>query len=102
MKPAPPHPGGPLVLSVYVQPGARRTEVAGFHGDALKIRVAAPPVEGQANAELIRFLAEALDVPVCRVRIASGAGARRKRVEVTAPAQAIEALLRAAAEKDKR
>lgn len=100
MKSAPAHPGALVKLNVYVQPGARRTEVTGFHGGALKIRVAAPPVEGKANAELTRFLAEALGVPARQVRIASGASARRKRVEVIAPAQAIEALLRAAGDKD--
>jgi uncharacterized protein (TIGR00251 family) len=88
-------------LSVYVQPGARRTEVAGFHAGLLKIRLAAPPAEGKANAELERFLAQALGVPARQVRIVSGASARRKRVAVTAPASGIEALLRAAAEKKK-
>jgi uncharacterized protein (TIGR00251 family) len=48
---------GAVVLVLHVQPGAKRTEVAGVHGDALKIRLAAPPVDGKANAELVRFLA---------------------------------------------
>jgi uncharacterized protein (TIGR00251 family) len=69
-------------LVLHVQPGARRTEVAGRHGDAIKVRVAAPPVEGAANAELVRFLAELLGVPRAAVRISSGSRGRRKTVVV--------------------
>ena len=69
-------------LTVQVQPRARRSEMAGLHGDALKIRIAAPPVDGEANAELIRFLAEALMVPRGAVSLRSGAGSRRKVVDV--------------------
>lgn len=93
--------GNRLQLTVYVQPGARRTEVVGVHDDALKVRIAAPPVEGKANAELVRFLAQALGVPKQQVRITRGAGARRKQVEVMAPAQVIEALLRAGAARER-
>jgi len=52
-------PSAQPALLIHVQPNARRTEVAGRHGDAIKIKVAAPPVNGAANAELIRFLADA-------------------------------------------
>jgi uncharacterized protein (TIGR00251 family) len=69
-------------LVIHVQPRARRTEVAGRHGDALKVRLAAPPVDGAANAELVRFLAEALGVPRRAVRVVAGQTARRKVVEV--------------------
>ena len=69
-------------LTLHVQPRARRTEVAGLHGAALKIRLAAPPVDGAANDELVRFLAEQLGVPCRAVRLVAGAGARRKVVEV--------------------
>jgi uncharacterized protein (TIGR00251 family) len=69
-------------LVLHVQPRARRTEVAGRHGDAVKVRLAAPPVDGAANAELVRFLAERLGVARAAVRIVAGAGARRKLVEV--------------------
>ena len=58
---------GDLVLLLHVQPGAKRTEVAGIHGETatgrLRIRLAAPPVDGKANAELVRFLAAAFGVP---------------------------------------
>ena len=69
-------------LAVYVQPRASRTEVVGIHGDQIKIRLAAPPVDGAANAELIRFLAKALTVPRSAVVITAGSGSRHKRVRV--------------------
>lgn len=70
------------VLSIRVQPNASRTECAGLHGEALKIRVAAPPVDGAANEALIGFLAEELGVPRASVSVQSGTGARSKRVLV--------------------
>jgi hypothetical protein len=82
------------ILAIHVQPRAARTEVAGIHGDAIKIRLKAPPVDGAANDELIRYLAERLGVPRAAVRILSGAAARRKRVEVTGPGDARARLLR--------
>ena len=70
------------VLRVRVGPGARRPGVAGVHGDALRVRVAAPPAGGAANRELLRLLAEKLDLRAGDVTIESGAGARVKRVRV--------------------
>jgi len=69
-------------LTLHVQPRAGRTEVVGLHGAALKVRLAAPPVDGAANDQLVRFLAERLGVPRRAVRLVAGAGARRKVVEV--------------------
>lgn len=69
-------------FAVYVQPRASRTEIVGPHGDALKIRVAAPPVDGAANEELVRFLSRCLSVSASAVRVSSGAAGRRKVVEV--------------------
>lgn len=71
-----------VVLSVHIQPKASTTECVGIHGDAVKIRVAAPPVDGAANDELIRFLARRLSIPVSSVQIKSGAGGRHKRVVI--------------------
>lgn len=70
------------VVPLHVQPRAAKTEVVGLHGDAIKIRLKAPPVEGAANDELIRFLAKKLGVPRHAVRIVSGATSRTKRVSV--------------------
>ena len=70
------------ILTIHVQPGAARTEYAGPHGDALKFRVAAPPVDGAANDLLCRSLAARLGVPKSGVIIQAGGAARRKRVLV--------------------
>jgi uncharacterized protein len=72
----------PARLVVWVQPRASRTGVAGMHGDAVKIRLAAPPVDGAANEELIRFLAEILGVARSAVSVAAGETSRRKTIEV--------------------
>ncbi|WP_455379179.1 DUF167 domain-containing protein [Petrachloros mirabilis] len=70
------------VLAVHVQPKASRTECVGTHGDALKIRVAAPPVDGAANEELIRFLAQEFSIVRSSIQIESGATGRRKRIRL--------------------
>jgi uncharacterized protein (TIGR00251 family) len=75
-----------------VQPGASRTEVAGLHGDCLKIRLSARAVEGEANACLVEFLADALGVAKRAVSIDSGATSRRKRVAVESPTRGPEVL----------
>ncbi len=69
-------------INVYVQPRASKTGFAGMHGDAWKIRVAAPPVDNAANSALIDFLASKLDVPKRDIRIAAGHTGRRKVVEI--------------------
>jgi hypothetical protein len=70
------------ILTVHIQPKASATECVGIHGDAIKIRVAAPPVDGAANDELIRFLARRLLIPSTSVQIQFGASGRHKRVLV--------------------
>ena len=87
-------PGGTLLLTVHVQPGARRTEVAGLHGNALKIRLAAPPLEGKANAKLVEFLAAAFSVPERAVRLVRGEKSREKVVEISGSSLGPETLLR--------
>ncbi|HSG81812.1 MAG TPA: DUF167 domain-containing protein [Gemmatimonadota bacterium] len=69
-------------FAVRVQPRASRTEIVGKHGDALKVRIAAPPVEGAANSELIAFLAKRLGIPKSAVQIVGGTQGRDKLVEV--------------------
>jgi uncharacterized protein len=73
------------MLQVHVQPGASRTEVAGMHGEALKVRLAAPPVDGKANAELLRFLAEVFGVPRRNVTLLRGETSRAKVVRIGRP-----------------
>lgn len=69
-------------LDFYVQPRASRTEVAGQHDGAIKIRLAAPPVDGAANAALVEFVAKRLGLPKSRVRVVTGLSSRRKIVEI--------------------
>lgn len=73
---------GVIRLRVRVQPRASRTEVVGEHDGALKLRLAAPPVDDQANRELVRFVAKALGVSPSRVRLVSGATSRSKTLEI--------------------
>ncbi|MFA7268777.1 MAG: DUF167 family protein [Sterolibacterium sp.] len=84
--------GDSVVLSLHIQPGAKKTQVAGLHGAALKIRLSAPPVDGKANDALIGFLAESLGVARGCVELVSGASSRAKRVRVTGVAAATVAL----------
>ncbi len=90
-------PAGDLVLTLHVQPGARKTEIAGMHGDALKLRLAAPAVEGKANACLVGFLAGELKVGRSQVELLTGATGRRKRVLVRGVSQPSVAALRRSA-----
>jgi uncharacterized protein (TIGR00251 family) len=73
---------GAVVVHVHVQPRAGRTEITGRHGDALRIRVAAPPVDGRATDAARRALADALDVAPSAVTIVSGERSRLKRMRI--------------------
>lgn len=90
---------GELVLRLHVQPGAGRTAVAGRHGDALKVRVAAPPEGGRANEACLALVAEVLGVKRDAVELTSGPSSRTKRVRVTGveEADAVRLLERALA-----
>jgi uncharacterized protein (TIGR00251 family) len=79
--------GDDALLVIHAQPGAKKTEYAGIYGDALKIRVAAPPLEGRANTELQRFLAHTFGVKLQSVVLLSGDNARHKRFRVLSPTQ---------------
>ena len=74
---------GRITLTLHIQPGAKKTEFAGRHGDALKIRLAAPPVDGKANEALIKFIAATLHLPKSSVMLKSGQTSRRKVLEVS-------------------
>jgi len=71
-----------LTLTLHVQPGARKSGIAGIHGDALKIRIAAPASDNKANGALVEFLGETLGVPKSAIATRRGATGRRKVVEV--------------------
>ncbi len=77
--------GDDLILRIQVQPRARRDEVAGLHGDRLKVRLAAPPVDGRANAALLTLFAEFFGVPKKRVILLAGESGRSKRVRIVKP-----------------
>jgi uncharacterized protein (TIGR00251 family) len=85
--------GKSIVLVLHVQPGAKRTEVAGLHGEALKIRLAAPPVDGKANEALLSFIADKFDVPQRGVELLRGGQSRHKMVKVTGSVVLPESLL---------
>ena len=84
-------------LTVHVQPKASRSEIAGLHGDALKVRLAAPPVDGAANEELTRVIAKWAGVPRAAVRLVSGHTSRRKILEIEGvTAEQIQTLIKTA------
>ena len=75
--------GGGVTFAVRVVPRASRNEIVGVHGDALKVRLTAPPVEGRANEALVAFLAKRLGVRKSQVEIVAGATSRRKMIRVS-------------------
>jgi len=77
--------GEQLVLDCHLQPGASRIGFAGLHGDRLKIRISAPPVNGKANSMLLAFLAKAFGVSKQQVMLVSGQTGRQKRVAISSP-----------------
>ena len=87
------HNGEVLTLTLHIQPGAKRSELAGLHGEALKIRLAAPPIEGRANEALLKFIANLFDVPVRQVELKQGEQSRHKVVAITGSKVAPESLL---------
>jgi len=72
-----------VLLPVRAVPRASKNEIQGVHGDALKVRLQAPPVEGKANQALIRFLSDALDISRSQISVASGETGRNKTVLIT-------------------
>ena len=74
---------GGVYISLHIQPGAKREGVTGLFGSSLKIALNSPPVDGKANAALLRFLAGKLGVPKKDVELCSGAASRDKRVFVS-------------------
>lgn len=77
--------GEDLILTCHLQPNAKQSAFAGLHGEALKIRIQAPAVDGKANAALIQFLAKAFGVVRAQIIIEQGELNRHKRVRILAP-----------------
>lgn len=77
--------GDDLILRLRVQPRSSRDEWAGPHGDRYRVRITAPPVDGKANAHLLRLIADAFGVPLARVSLEQGETGREKQVRVGAP-----------------
>ena len=71
-----------MIIKIYIQPGASKNEIAGKHGDAIKIRLTAPPVEGRANEALVDFLAKEYKVPKSQITIIRGHKSRQKLVKI--------------------
>lgn len=76
-----------LVLHVYVQPRASRDEVVGPHGNYLKVRITAPPVEGKANTHLLKFLAKVFGVSHQQISLVSGQQGRHKQLRIAQPSR---------------
>jgi uncharacterized protein (TIGR00251 family) len=85
--------GDGLAFWIFVTPRARREAVGGRHGDALRVSVKAPPVDGKANAACVQVLADAFDVRRADVEIQSGARGRRKRVRLIGETRTLEKKL---------
>lgn len=77
--------GNDLVLTIRVQPRASRNELAGIQDEALKVRLTAPPIDGKANAALLKFLGKAFGVPPSSIILESGETGRNKRLRIPAP-----------------
>lgn len=76
-----------LVLRLYIQPKASRDSIIGLHGDELKVAITAPPVDGQANAHLVKFLAKQFRVAKSQVLLEKGELGRHKQIKIINPQQ---------------
>jgi hypothetical protein len=78
-----------IILNVYVQPGSKVVRICGLHGDRLKIKLNAPPVDGQANQALLNYLQRWLDVTRTQLELISGTTSRLKQIKVTGISSAV-------------
>lgn len=86
--------GDTVIFNVFLQPGASRNKLMGLHDNAIKIALTSPPINGQANKQLIQFLAKLFRVKVSSVLIMSGEHHRCKRISVCKPSQFPEELFK--------
>jgi len=82
-----------IILNVRVVPRASKDAIQGIMGDALKVRIHAPPVEGKANAYLIKFLSKHWKIPRASIEILSGKTGRNKRIRILYPTDELRAVL---------
>jgi len=82
-----------LILSVYIQPNAKQNEVVGLHDNDLKIKIKSRPIDGKANKELIKFLAQQFDIPLSKIKLASGENSRHKILHIDSPSQIPQNIL---------
>lgn len=85
--------GDAITLQVYVQPGAKSTEMAGFYDELPKIRLHSPPIDGRANDALIKYIAQCFNVPSRQVTLIRGEKSRRKTLQITGSAMNPEVLI---------
>ncbi len=78
-----------MKLSIYVQPGAKKTELQGLHDGRPKVRINAPPVDGAANEELVRFVSKLLKISKSSVNLISGHTSRLKTLEIDMDEQTV-------------
>ena len=72
-----------IIVNLYVQPGAKCTEIVGLHGDALKIRLTSRPIDGCANEALLKYIAQLFEVPLRQVKLMQGDKSRQKKLVIT-------------------
>ena len=71
-----------LTIHIYVQPGSKSTELAGFYDDIPKFRLNTPPIEGRANKDLLKYIAKLFEVPLRQVKLVRGEKSRRKTIQI--------------------
>jgi uncharacterized protein (TIGR00251 family) len=86
------HPNGSVLL-LHIQPGASRTELSGLHGDRIKVKIKAPPRDGEANSSLIEFFSELLKISKSKIFLIRGESSRQKDLLVELPMDKMVTLL---------
>lgn len=81
-----------LLLNIYLQPKASKDQIVGLHGEELKITITAPPIDGQANAHLLKFLSKQFKVAKSQISLRKGELNRHKQILITAPNQIPECV----------
>ncbi len=71
-----------LIIDIYVQPGAKVSHIVGMHGDRLKVKINAPPVDGKANYEVVEFFSRVCATTKSNVKLLSGDKSRNKRIKI--------------------